>query len=84
MQTPYITLNGTSPKELLNQQMVAMDARMLAIKALRLAGPNARDCQTAPPDAFSKAQNEHSARLKHLDIVMRKLDQIAQDIANRV
>ena len=78
IQTPHLNPNGTTPKELLKKQMDVM------IEKLRQAGPNGRDYQTAPPGALCKAQAEHAARLKHLEIVMRELDQIAQHIANSV
>jgi hypothetical protein len=61
-----------------------ISAIITAIEKLRQAGPNGRDYQTAPPGALCKAQAEHAARLKHLEIVMRELDQIAQHIANSV
>ena len=84
IQTPQLNSNGTTPKELLKQQMDVMSALITAIEKLRQAGPNGRDYQTAPPGALFKAQAEHAARLKHLEIVMRELDQIAQHIANSV
>ena len=79
IQTPYLNPNGTTPKELLKQQMDVMSALITAIGDFRQAGPSSgADYRNAPPGALCKAQAEHAARLKHLEIVMRELDQIAQ------
>jgi hypothetical protein len=84
IQTPHLHPNGTTPKELLKQQVDVMSALIIAIEKLRQAGPNGRDYQTAPPGALCKAQAEHAARIDHLEMVMRELDRIAQHIANSV
>jgi hypothetical protein len=84
IQTPHLNPNGTTSKELLKQQVDAMSALIIAIEKLRQAGPNGRDYRTARPGALCKAQAEHAARLNHLEVVMRELDQIAQHIANSV
>jgi hypothetical protein len=93
---PTINLDGTAPCVLLEQQMDAMRALRIALIKLREAEPNARDYQTAAPAfsraqaqrvarlTFSRAQAEHVARLKHLETVMRELDEIAQHLINGV
>ena len=63
--------------------MDVMSALITAIEKLRQAGPSGLDYRNAPPGALCKAQAEHAARLKHLEIVMRELDQIAQHIGGR-
>ena len=84
IQTPHINPNGSMPKELLKRQIDVMSALIIAIEKLRQAGPNGCDYLTVPPGALCKAQAEHAARLNHLEVVMRELDQIAQHIANSV
>jgi predicted esterase len=44
---------------LLDKRLLAIDAMRLAISALALSAPNARDYQTAAPDAFARA-TKHS------------------------
>ena len=58
---PTINLNCTSPKELLDEQLLAIHALPVAISTLAIAAPNARDYQTAPTGAFAQAQFERSA-----------------------
>ena len=49
IQTPHLNPNGTTPKELLKQQMDVMSALIIAIEKLRQAGPNGRDYQLRRP-----------------------------------
>ena len=84
IQTPHLNPNGTTPKELLQQQVDAMQALIRAIEKLRAAAPHARDYQTAAPGAFCVAQQEHTDRIKRIESVTRELDQIAQHLFNSV
>ena len=82
--TPTITINGTRPHQLLEQQELAINGLRMAISTLALSAPNARDYQTAPPDAFSKAMNEHRWRLAQLEAVMGELEQLAEYLSAHI
>jgi hypothetical protein len=70
---PTINLNGTSPGELLEQHLPAINGLRSAISTLRAAAPNARDYQTERLDAFALAMNEHRDRLARRESVMDEL-----------
>jgi hypothetical protein len=80
--TPTINLNGTSPRELLEQQCLAIEALRAAISAVQAAAPNGRDYQTALPGTFHLAQQGHADRLARLEGVMKELEEIAQHVAD--
>lgn len=75
---PTTNPHGTSPRALLDKQLLAIDAMGLAISALALSAPNARDYQTAAPDVFARAVNEHRRRLARLESVINELKGLAK------
>jgi antitoxin component HigA of HigAB toxin-antitoxin module len=75
---PTINPHSTSPQALLDKRLLAIDAMRLAISALALSAPNARDYQTAAPDAFARAMNEHRRRLARLESVINELKGLAE------
>ena len=79
---PKINLNGTSKRELLEQQITALNAINAAIDALCAAAPNGRDYQTLPSGAVQLALSEHQARLKLLHAVQDELQTIAMHISD--
>lgn len=81
---PQVNLNGTSKKELLEQQVTALHAINAAIDALCAASPNGRDYQTLPKGAVQLALSEHQARLKLLHTVQDELQTIALHISDSV
>jgi hypothetical protein len=78
---PTIHMNGTSPKDLLEDQMRAMASIATAIEDIQRAGPNGRDYYTQGPDAFAQARMEHEQRLVRLIGVRKELEQIAEHVA---
>jgi hypothetical protein len=80
---PTINLNGTTARELLEQQVMAIEAMRCAISRLQTAAPHARDYQTAPVGAFTSAMDEHRNRVKRLIGVMRELEEIAEHISDQ-
>ena len=61
MMVPTVHLNGTSREALLEQYTKAHNALEVGLNALCAAAPNGRDYYPQGPDAFAKAQAEHSA-----------------------
>lgn len=78
MMLPTIHMNGTSRNDLFDGYMVAMAAVEAAIDALVRAAPHARDYYPQGPEAPSKANDEHIARLRALNTVARELTALAQ------
>lgn len=79
---PTIHLNGTSRSELLEQQVVAIDAVRKAIDALQQASPNGRDYYVQGGHAFTAAREEHTSRLSRLVEVRKELEEIAEHTAS--
>ena len=80
--TPFINLNGTSAKEFLEENLLAINALRIAISTLAMAAPNARDYQTAPMGTFRQAESEHRSRLMRLETVMQELEILAEHISD--
>jgi hypothetical protein len=81
---PTININGTSARELLEQQVTAITTLRAAISTVQAAAPNGRDYQTALPGMFHLAQVGHADRLARLESVMSELEQIAEHISDSV
>lgn len=79
---PTININGTSARELLKQQCLAIQTLRAAISTVQSAAPNGRDYQTALPGTFHLAQVGHIDRLARLESVMSELEQIAEHISD--
>ena len=82
MMTPTIHLNGTSKRELLEQQLTAMNAVSAARAALAAAAPNGRDYYPQGNEAIQHALDEHATRLGYLETVFAELEAIAQHISD--
>ena len=79
--TPTVHLNGTSKAELLQGYLEAITALREASNKIGRAGPNARDYYVQGNDAFTKARDQHVARLTKLAEVQDELEQIAEKLA---
>ena len=77
---PTVHMNGTSKAQLVDDLMDARYKIDIAMAALCKASPNSRDYYTQGPQAFSKAQEEHAARVVRLNDVAEELYAIAQAI----
>lgn len=73
---PTVHLNGTSRKDLIRDYETAMTAVHAAFTALQAAAPNGRDYYPQGPDACGRAEDEHRARLGHLEAVHTELTEI--------
>lgn len=78
--TPTIHLNGTSAAELTRQVETAYTAINAAADALAQAAPNARDYYPQGAGAYSRAADEHTARLVALQSIAADLETIATAI----
>lgn len=81
MTFPTIHMNGTNPRDLLEDQMRATGSVLQAIHDLENAGPNARDYYPQGPGAFEQAVREHATRVARLVLVRKELEQISEHIA---
>jgi hypothetical protein len=73
---PHLTLGGTSRKELLDQQLVVMNACRALKNAVALAAPNERDYQLNPV-CYLIARDECNADFEHIDAIMDRAKAIA-------
>jgi hypothetical protein len=78
--TPTIHLNGTGRDALLRQVLDAAHAVDAAFEALCGMEPHGRDYYPQGPQAFRRAQNEHSERIEAVRAVYLDLNQLAQRI----
>lgn len=78
---PTINLNGTSPRELLEQQLLAIEALRAAISSVQATAPNGRDYQTALPGTLYLASQGHADRLARLESVLIELEEIAEHVS---
>jgi hypothetical protein len=81
---PQINLNGTNARDLLEQQVVAIEALRSAMSTLQAAGPNGRDYQTMPRGTIDLAVAGHVDRLKRLESVLAELEEIAEHISDQI
>lgn len=76
MTKPTVHLNGTSKGELLRQFEHATTTLQAAIAWAANATPNARDYYPQGPDAFPKAYQEHTDRLRKLEEVHAEFQEL--------
>jgi hypothetical protein len=74
MQVPFIHLNGTSRKSLLEGYEEASQSLELAYSALKQTVPHGRDYYPKGDGALKIAIEEHSSRLKRLDAIKGEID----------
>ena len=60
---PHVHMNGTSKRELIDQQIAIMHAADALLTALRAANPNGRDYYPLGDEALVRAAAEHKARV---------------------
>ena len=83
---PTVHLNGTSGKELFEQNRAAMEAVAKALEAIYAAAPNKRDyyVQADGDNAFSDAREAHFARAEMLTRIEIELEAIALKIQEQM
>ncbi len=75
VQSPCIHLNGTSQDSLLETRSDAYYALQLAYDAVKQTAPNGRDYYVAGDDkALQQATDQHMARLKAIEVVMKSIE----------
>ena len=84
MTLPTIHLNGTDPRDLLQDVLDALTAIREAIRALDKTAPNGRDYYPQGSDALGLAHGEYFDRREHLCVVVRELEQIAEYLSDKV
>ena len=82
MMVPSIHLNGTSRTELLNEQLNILQALRLARAAMIAASPNGRDYYPQGAGAHTKAQDEHTERVRAIEGVLAKVEALAMAISD--
>lgn len=80
MILPTIHLNGSSPDELLRQNIEARKALRRAIEAFEQATPNARDYYPQSDNAHRQAVREHLSRVQRLRDVMEEVSAIIEHL----
>lgn len=84
MQLPIININGTSPSQLLEQQLLVCRHIRHAIEAMQEACPHGRDYQTLGGEkasqALHRALDEHSNRVLRLRQVLVEIETIAEHV----
>ena len=80
MVIPTIHMNGTSRKDLLDQVCNAGSAGRAFIDALAKMSPNGRDYYPQGLEAFSLADDEHTARIAKVREIMDELTDLCEAI----
>lgn len=84
MQFPVIHSNGTDARTLLADYLVAEIAAENLIRALQGCAPNGRDYYPISQSAATKAMNEHIARLKKAEDILRELWAIGMSVSEQI
>jgi hypothetical protein len=85
MKFPTIHMNGTSGKDLLEQNLAVQDALRQLLVAMANAGPNGRDYYVQlQQDGFNVAQDEHHARLAKVRELFTDYDQLVENISDQI
>jgi len=79
MIAPSSSINGTSKDELLEQLIRVCDALRAARHKMHEAAPNGRDY--LKPGSFQLAQDEHVARLRRIEDLLREYEQLAEAVS---
>jgi hypothetical protein len=82
MTLPTIHLNGTHPRDLLEDQMAVTNALRAAIESMQRACPNGRDYYPQSSTAFQAAMDEHRDRILKLTNVLREVEAIMDHLAS--
>ena len=83
MILPTIHLNGTHPRDLLQDVLDALTAIREAIRALDKTAPNGRDYYPQGGDALGLAFGEYLLRRDSLCNVLKELEQIAEYLSDK-
>lgn len=78
---PQINLNGTSPDQLLEQQMEVNETLRAAIKAMVEATPNGRDFQLRPAEHKAALTAWHD-RCEVLSRMLAEMEQFGFELAS--
>ena len=75
---PVVNINGTSKRDLIDQNLEAWRAVKAAFGALAEAAPHPRDFQTVQdPTVLAQARVDHKYRLHQLNKIASELEEIA-------
>jgi hypothetical protein len=80
ISTPTVQRNGTAKDVLLEDFYASRSAIADAIHCLQTRGPNARDYYPQGGTAFTRAVEEHTARIHRLTEVLQEIDQIIEAV----
>lgn len=80
MKTPTVHLNGTSRDALVAQYTNARVKLHDAIMAVQASAPNGRDYYPQSNEAIFVAQDEHTARLKALDLIYNEITALLESV----
>jgi len=80
---PHVHLNGTSKKELCDQNLETIQKINKAVSALQMMHPNARDYYTQDQDAYNIASRQHKDRIERLTSVLAELQEIAEHLIDQ-
>lgn len=83
MQLPTISLNGTSPNQLLRDYNDVRETLNIAIDTMRRCAPHLRDYYVKEGD-FKAACTEHDKRLNSLVTILYEVNQIAEHISDHL
>jgi hypothetical protein len=79
LMLPQISLNGTSKRELVDQQLAVAGALRLVLEAMSAAAPNGRDYQHRPGE-YSASRAAWVARQAAIVELRRDIEKYAADI----
>lgn len=77
---PTVHLNGTPGESLRDELQEALDAVRNASGRLVAASPNGRDYYPQEAGATVRVQEQHGARLRHLDNVRLELEEMLEHV----
>jgi hypothetical protein len=79
---PTIHLNGTSQRQLLEDQCNMVHALSTALDTMSEFGPNGRDYYPQGDQAFTRARKEHEERMAAVRKVKFEIEKIAEYVAD--
>jgi hypothetical protein len=79
---PTIHLNGTHPKDLFEGAEKTYQALRSAWEQMAASAPNARDYYVQGPDAFRRAADEHTQRMKLLNGMINDYSKLLESICD--
>lgn len=81
MLMPSIHLNGSAPRQLIEDNLDAAHHVREALAALARAAPNGRDYYPQGEGAYRQARAEHDARADKLRSILTDLDALSEHVS---